>query len=217
VITDIIFDLDGTLVDSAADIISCLERAFVAASYPHLVRVDKSFIGPPLGELIRLVSPGISDREAEAVKGHFRKYYDGSTLDRTTFMIGARETLELLQAMNRKLYLVTNKPKRPTEIILNNLKIDCFCDIITPDVQPGRTLSKPEMVSLVMRKWGLDSRWTGMVGDTVHDVHAARENKIISIIVTNGYGDERSIRESRPEHIIENLRSFNTIISRILN
>jgi phosphoglycolate phosphatase len=217
VITDIIFDLDGTLVDSAADIIVCLEKAFVAAAYPHPVKVDKSFIGPPLSELIRLVSPGISERDVEAVKGHFRIYYDSSTLDRTTFMLGARETLELLKAKNRKMYLVTNKPKKPTEIILNNLKIDFFCDIITPDVQPGRTLSKPEMVSLVMRKWGLDSRWTGLVGDTAHDVHAARENGIISIIVTNGYGDVNSIRESRPEYIIQDLGSFDSIIKHVFH
>ena len=216
-ITDIIFDLDGTLVDSAEDIIQCLERAYVAASFPQPVKVEKSFIGPPLNELIRLVSPAISGHEAAAVQKKFRTFYDGSKLDRTTFKEGAQDTLELLQAMNRKMYLVTNKPKMPTEIILNNLKIDCFCDIITPDMQPGRTLSKPEMVALVMRKWGLDSRRTGMVGDTAHDVHAARENGIISIIVTNGYGDEPSIRESRPEYIIENLGSFNSIISHILN
>lgn len=217
VITNLLFDLDGTLVDSSADIIHCLDRAYAAASYPSPVKIDRSFIGPPLNELIRLVSPGISLREAEAVQGHFRTCYDKSSLDRTIFMEGARDALELLKALKRKMYLVTNKPKKPTEIILKNLKIDCFCDIITPDVQPGRTLSKPEMVAFVMKKWGLDNRSTGMVGDTAHDVHAARENGIISIIVSNGYGDEHSIRESSPEYVIDTLGKFSSIAEHVLN
>jgi phosphoglycolate phosphatase len=217
VITDFLFDLDGTLVDSSADIIHCLKSAYAAASFPLPITVVRSFIGPPLNELIRLVSPGISNRDAEAIQEHFRTCYDKSTMARTIFMEGASDTLELLKIMNRKMYLVTNKPKKPTEIILNNLNIDCFCDIMTPDVQPGRILSKPEMVALVMMKWGLDSRFTGMVGDTAHDVKAARENGIISIIVKNGYGNEQTIRESRPEHLIDNLSAFGSLIEHVLN
>src|SRR5574337_65641 len=78
VITDILFDLDGTLVDSAGDIINCLSRAYTAFSPELTVQIDKSHIGPPLKDIIRLITPDIDSKGMEFIIQQFRTCYDDS-------------------------------------------------------------------------------------------------------------------------------------------
>ncbi len=212
-INNIIFDLDGTLVDSADDIIDCLSRAYSAATLTCNTKIDKSFIGPPLQNIIHSVSPDLDSRNVEKIMRHFRTYYDTSNLTKTTFKKKALETLHYFKAHNKQLFIVTNKPIIPTEIILKNLNIAFFCDIITPDVQTGLTLNKSEMVSFLKQKWKLNAATTLMVGDTATDVYAAREHGIISAVVLNGYGDRDSIEKSKPEYMIDSLDELEVIIS----
>ncbi len=211
-IDNIIFDLDGTLVDSADDIIDCLSRAYAAVSIPCTTKIDKSFIGPPLQNIIHSVSPALDSRDVGKIITHFRACYDTSNLAKTRFKKKALETLHFFKALNKKLFIVTNKPITPTKIILKNLNIAFFCDIITPDIQAGFTFSKSEMVFFLKQKWKLNVAATLMVGDTASDVYAAREHGIISAIVLNGYGDRESIQKSKPEYLINSLDKLEKII-----
>jgi phosphoglycolate phosphatase len=213
IIDNIIFDLDGTLVDSAGDIIDCLEKAYAATSRCHAIWIDKSFIGPPLREMITMLTPELDAEDVERVIRNFRRCYDSSQLGKTTFQEGASDLLSFLRAQNKKLFIVTNKPRIPTEIIIKNLKIDYVHDIITPDIRPGCSLSKPKMISYVKNKWNLNDDRTMMVGDTASDAYAARENRLISVIVLNGYGDRESIQESRPEYIVDKLDALKEILT----
>src|SRR5574341_353000 len=142
-INSVIFDLDGTLVDSAEDIIDCLEKAYTEAEVASYIgRLDKSIIGPPLRELIRQATPELHDEKMEYIVKQFRKYYDASPLDKTRLKNGARNALCHLTALDKKMILVTNKPMQPTRKILANLNLNYFEDVVTPDVHSGRTLDK---------------------------------------------------------------------------
>ena len=202
-INTILFDLDGTLVDSAEDIIYCLTQAYASVSIQLTTPIDKSIIGPPLREIIKLVTPSLDAKEVESVMGFFRTCYDYSTLDRTAFKEGVPDILSFLSALKKVMYIVTNKPKAPTNVILNKLKMNGFCGIITPDTQLGRHLSKAEMISHVINTWNLKRQNIIMVGDTASDVYAAHEQGISSVAVLNGYGDRKSIEESKPAYLIE--------------
>ena len=211
-IDTILFDLDGTLVDSADDIIDCLSRAYAARLAESSIAIHKSFIGPPLRDIIRLIKPELDENGVDGVIQEFRSCYDAGRMERTVCKEGARDALSFLSLRKKTLFLVTNKPRRPTDIIINNLKISVFCDIITPDMRPGSHLSKPEMISHVKKKWNLSADKTMMVGDTASDAFAARDNGIMSAIVLNGYGDRASIRNSGPDHILDSLAALKNIV-----
>lgn len=211
-IDNILFDLDGTLVDSADDIIDCLSRAYAVRSIELPSAIHKSLIGPPLRDIVRLITPELDENAVDLVIREFRYCYDASRMERTGWKEGARDTLSFLSFRKKTLFLVTNKPRKPTDIIINNLKISMFCDIITPDMRPGSHLSKPEMISHVKKKWNLGTDKTMMVGDTASDAFAARDNGIMSAIVLNGYGDRVSIQNSRPGHILDSLAALKNIV-----
>ncbi len=211
-IDDIIFDLDGTLVDSAADIIDCLAKAYASVSMSGTVEIKKTHIGPPLREIVRSVTPGLDEKIVAQIIKLFRRRYDRSALKKTVFKEGVDETLKTLAGLDKRMFLVTNKPITPTRSILSNLGISFFCDIVTPDILPDRIMSKSEMVLYVKGKWRLKTESTLMVGDTASDVHAARDNGIISAILTNGYGDVESIIDSKPEYLIDSFYDLTKIV-----
>jgi phosphoglycolate phosphatase len=211
IINTVLFDLDGTLVDSADDIIDCLSQAYAAASFCSMPRIEKSFIGPPLQAIIQSVSPGLGVGEVEQIVKNFRSFYDLSALNKTVFKKNVRETLLSLKARNKLLFVVTNKPFIPVKKIIKKLNIDFFCDIMTPDIKSGFSFTKSEMVSFLKQKWKLNAETTLMVGDTASDVYAAREHDIASAIVLNGYGDRDSILKSRPEYVVDNFYELNKL------
>jgi phosphoglycolate phosphatase len=197
-----LLDLDGTLVDSADDIIDCLKLAYFREVGKKLA-VDKSFIGPPLREIIMNAAPWLGQEQAEAVFKSFRGFYDNSGLEKTVLREGVPETLKKLSEEGIKMFLVTNKPARPTGTILKKLKIDCFHDTISPDKNGGPSMVKADMVRFILDKWGLSKGNTLMVGDSSEDARAARENGLASAILLNGYGNADSIRRSMPEYILD--------------
>lgn len=209
---NIIFDLDGTLVDSADDIIDCLKNAYAIMPANNISTIDKSYIGPPLKEMIQLVTPGLDQDLVNNIIKRFRHYYDQSNLEKTIFKDGVSRTLDFLHSLNKKMFLATNKPNAPTQKILKNLSINRFCDIVTIDLNPAFPLTKREMISYLLSKWGLDKPKTLMVGDTESDVFAARANGIASAILLDGYGDKYSIEKSRPEYTINTIDALKEIM-----
>ena len=119
VIQNILFDLDGTLVDSFADIAECLERSYFEALRMKDVKISREVIGPPLANIIRKVTPDLSEDQVNDLLKVFRHYYDTSNMDGTVPYKGVMETLEELKLKNYLLFLVTYKPFVPTMKIVN--------------------------------------------------------------------------------------------------
>jgi phosphoglycolate phosphatase len=200
----IIFDLDGTLVDTSGDIIDCLKKAYQKCKISlRDAAITRSFIGPPLTEMIKSATPHISEGETSAVVREFRRCYDRGDYRRTKLYDGVRELLINLLDAGVRLFLVTNKPRVPTGKILKILDMNFFRDVVTPDVQTGHAYDKTEMVYFLIRKWGLLKAFTAIVGDSPSDVLAAHSNGIVAISVLSGYGDPGELRASKPHYILD--------------
>lgn len=78
-IKNIIFDLDGTLINSAGDIIHCLKNAYISIPEYSNMEISSSIIGPPLNELIKKITPEITEEQAQIVTKEFRNCYDNSS------------------------------------------------------------------------------------------------------------------------------------------
>jgi len=207
-IRNILFDLDGTLINSAGDVLFCLQNAYNTVPALAHARPDASHIGPPLQELIRNVTPDITEEQALAVTRAFRACYDKSTYERTTLQPGAEELLSNLKECHVRLFIATNKPRLATIQILVAKQIDCFEGIVTPDLLGSKNLDKAGMIEYILSTWNLKREETLMVGDDASDILAATRNQISSAAVLNGYGNKNRIREAKPLYVFQTLGEF---------
>lgn len=214
-ISNILFDLDGTLVDSAGDIIDCLQKAYSVVSPTRNVIIIKTFIGPPLAEVIKLATPDITKDEADCVIKEFRIRYDNSDFPKTVPYEGVHDLILNLKNDGMRLFVVTNKPLVATSQILKKIRKEYFSDVITPDCIPGVKMEKSQMVSHLIEKWNLSRKECIMIGDSDADVKAAQVNGIASVAVLSGYGDKGNIAVVNPDYVIEKMSLLYGLLTNI--
>lgn len=203
---NILFDLDGTIVDSSLDIIACVRAAFSEVSGgSESPEVSPELIGLQLREILLGMEPGMGEERQRALAAAFRRIYDGSGFPATKLYPGARRVLEGLRDAGADLFVVTNKPSRPTADIVNKFGLEMFKAVICPDSLGGDKMSKNEMVKYVILKWALIPAKTVMVGDAEPDLQAASGNGIHAVAVLYGYGNTGRLMALKPELFINSL------------
>lgn len=212
---NIIFDLDGTLINSAGDVVYCLKKAYCSISELSNIEISESFIGPPLYELIKRITPGISDEQTDIIIKEFRNCYDNSSFSKTRLNEGVYKLIKDLKNLKIKIFIATNKPFFVTKKILKTLKIDDFDDVITLDVVAGKKMDKTEMISHIINKWNIKKENTIMVGDDASDIIAAHNNGLRSVAVLNGYGDTNKLYKAKPLYVMNSIKDFDNILKHI--
>jgi len=206
-IENIIFDLDGTLIDSVEDVAICLQKAYSMVCNINEIKISRFDIGPPLYNMIKKLSPDLNEEQIESIIAIFRNCYDSSDYNKTFLYSGVRELLIKLKEGNIKLFLATNKPIIPTKKIVKKLRIEYFLDIVTSDSEHV-TMNKTEIIGHLIKKWNMDEEKTIMIGDTPSDVIASHNNSISSVALLKGYGDIKSLYDSKPTYTIEHIEDF---------
>jgi phosphoglycolate phosphatase len=188
-IENIIFDLDGTLVDSFPGI-EYASRCAVASVCPKRGSFDlRPFIGPPIDEIFHLLFPDIAKMELETLVKEFRKVYDNDGWQKTVLFDGVKETLTKLQDFKISKYVVTSKPKLPAEKILDLLNIrSLFVDVLCPDSATPAFPLKSAAIACLITKHGLDHEKILSIGDTNEDEVAAKTCGVRFAAASYGYG-----------------------------
>lgn len=202
----IVFDLDGTLIDSFGDVLSCLKRtAGGAVSF----EAARTYMGLPLSEILRSAEPALDDKKLGKLCAKFREIYDVSDYPLTKLMPEVSNVLNTLSAYGVEMFVATNKPMKPTLRIMAKLKMTAwFKDVVTPDILAGGKMSKSEMLSFLINKWRLNKEMTIMVGDSDLDIAASKQNLVVSAYLTSGYGDTSKAELLRPDFILPGLSSL---------
>jgi phosphoglycolate phosphatase len=186
----IIFDLDGTLIDSAEELRAILNLILGGLGLRSIQPSEiRSMIGDGVLKLIErgLTASGGGPLQAEALYPRFIELYENNPTAHTRCYPGVAETLAMLHGRGFCLAVVTNKPIAVTTKILRSHRLaDVFKVVIGGDVLPQR---KPDPTPLLeaARRLDLPVSRLLMVGDNVHDVEAARAAGMRSIAVTYGY------------------------------
>jgi len=187
-ITTVLFDLDGTIIDSAEGILSGLRRALDELGLPRLDHdTERSLIGPPVrAELVKLFG---HERSRELVT-LYRRYY-GETMFKVATYDGITEVIEDLLRRGVVTAVATSKPEPAATAIITELGLaDHFATVCGHSEDHSRQ-TKTLVVSEAMRRLGSPSPTSAlMVGDRFYDVHGARDNGIGCLGAGWGYGLE---------------------------
>jgi phosphoglycolate phosphatase len=196
----VIFDLDGTLVDSAAEIVGTLHAAwqeiFPGRAFPE----SRLAIGPPLDATLAALDPGLDPQMRAALAASFRARYDRSDYARTLPYPGVPEILDALTERGDRCHLATNKRRTPSLAIAARWFPGRFASVACSDgVWPDdgtRPAGKSAMIDWILR--GGDRASATFVGDTTEDVSAGRACGVRTIAVSWGYG-AAALREAKAD------------------
>lgn len=208
-VDNLVFDLDGTLIDSVPGIGSSLAEAFLSIGRTMPAADLRRSIGPPIGVISRRLEPSLSEDEVVSIEKAYRTSYDTNGWRQTVPFSGVAETLQVLHRSRYRLFVVTNKPRIPSEKILLQLGLlSLFQSICTRDTRTPPFSSKAEMLNDVMQQHKLNPASTVMIGDTSEDGEAAEANGIRFIYASYGYGS--------PTHAHLTIHDFSNLRSALL-
>jgi phosphoglycolate phosphatase len=206
-----LFDLDGTLIDSAPDLAQAVDAMLADLRRPLAGEEQvRYWVGNGAARLVKRALTREWDGEPQkalferALRLFFR-YYGDNLVDRTRLYPGVREGLDALHDNGIKLGIVTNKPARFTLPILARLGIDHEFDVVVA----GDTLDqkKPHPAPLLYAANGLGIRPSRivMVGDSMNDVLVAWEAGMAIVFVPYGYNHGSDIFDAQPDAVIDSL------------
>lgn len=195
----ILFDLDGTIVDSAGGIISSLAYTFRALDVP--VPTDAQlmhWVGPPIMDSFRDLAGFGPEMSARALAVYREHYVEFGLFDADPYP-GVADVLRDIHAAGIPLSLATSKPESSARRILEHLHLaDLFTELTGASEDEVRS-AKADVVAEALRRLaarGVDLSNPVMVGDRKHDVHGAAEHAVPTIFVTWGYGDASEARDT---------------------
>jgi len=210
----VVFDLDGTLVHSAPDILAALEQALHEAKIPFTRPLPESLIGPPvLGMIERLGAPRTAEQESAAVAA-FRRIYDPSPMSRSRPYPGGERLLRELSAQGVRVHVATNKPEKPTRVLLGRFFEGLVVDICCVDSLPGPRLTKEQMLQELTRRHGLDPASAAIVGDAASDIRAGQALGWQTIAVTWGYSARSELFDAGPSAIVDDIEALSKMLLR---
>jgi phosphoglycolate phosphatase len=184
----LIFDLDGTLIDSAPSILAGFALTLESRGIKPKVPLDNRLIGPPLMEALKKASGIEQDALIEELARDFKTDYDEVGYKETLEYPGITGALKALLAGGVSLYIVTNKRIEPTRKIICLLGWgDVFTGVYSPDSLNTPPRSKSDVICYSMQHHGMNPQETVYVGDREDDIEAAEKSGIGFIGVTWGY------------------------------
>ena len=200
----LIFDLDGTLIDSKLDL-----ALAVNATLEHMGRRALAheqiygYVGDGASMLVkRALGDGATVTEAEAGLSHFLSYYRAHMLDNTITYPGVREGLALLQ--HHPMAVLTNKPVRFSQRILDGLGIAGYFRFVYGGNSFQTKKPDPEGVNVLLRDLAVAPLEAMMIGDSAVDVRTARNAGTWACGVTYGLGAE-GLRAHPPDLMLDSL------------
>ncbi len=202
----LIFDLDGTLIDSYEAIHIGLLEAFNHFTIPPLPYHQlREYLGGSLEEILKSFLPPHQREEARSV---FREKYRDIYLDKTSLLDGARDVIEELFRRSIRLAVASNKSGKFCRKLLAHFEIDRFFSTIVGVGDGLRPKPFPDMVNTVVRDLDLHPNEVIMVGDTVEDIRAGNAAGIDVYALGSGYHPLEKLIRERPRRILRELKDL---------
>jgi len=194
------FDLDGTLIDSAAGITRCVAYALEKLDQPVPGEAAlRKWIGPPLrtsfGPLLGDI--GRTERAVEL----YRERFDAIGWSEHTIYPGIEQALRELHAAGHRLAVVTAKIEPHAERIVAHLPFGALFETVSGATSDGRIGEKPELIAAALERMQVAPAQTWMIGDRLMDIDGARHHGMRSVGVLWGFGEASELRDAGATHL----------------
>ena len=207
----IIYDLDGTLVDTREDIARAVNHMLKAMGQPPMEqKTIEKYVGRGLHYLIQHCLQIKDAKQVEKGAKVYRKHYGEHMLDHTDLY---PETLKVLDHFKPvKQAVITNKPNPFTCDILKALKvIDYFAEVVAGDSEYPKK-PDPTSVQTLMKREGILPQEALFIGDSPIDIETARNAGIETVVITHGFTGEDELKCAAPDHMVQ---SFSELLALI--
>lgn len=205
-IHSLIFDLDGTLLNTIADLAHSTNYALEKSGFPtHAIEAYKYFVGNGINKLFERALPeGERTQENIArIRSAFLVYYDAHNADYTAPYPGIPELLSQLQADGMALAVASNKYQRATEKLVRQYFPDIRFAAVFGQREGIPTKPDPTVVRDVLQITGCTAEETLYVGDSGVDMQTAANGGLVSIGVTWGFRPRAELEECGARHIVD--------------
>ena len=203
----LLFDLDGTLTESAPGILNSVRYTLAHYQIPEeSVLPLERFIGPPLMESF-MNFLGLPEEEAKRAVYIYREYFAEKGIFENAPYEGIPEVLQRLVSAGLTLGVATSKPEHFARRILEHYDLEQYFQVICGALDEGPNGTKPAVMRRAIRemeeKFGASKDKMIMIGDREHDIFGAKETGIASMGVLYGYGDREELEKAGADLICE--------------
>lgn len=211
----LLFDLDGTLIDSGQDLIAAVQHGFQALGSPApAADAIVTHIGKPLVDFPQLLGYDFTDEQCQNFAQGYRSYYSQHCADRTTIYPDVPEVLTALRLAGIKTAVVTTKSQAQAEVVLSALRLRDYFDYVHGWLKGRRHKPDPEPVRLALGALGADASCALMVGDSEQDILAAQAAGVDACACLYGYRGEAELLSFRPSYALRQFREIVEIVLR---
>ena len=210
----VVFDLDGTLIDSAPDLATAVDATLGDRNLPP-AGVDKvrrwvgngsyKLVERALADARDVAGDTLDKAEVDAAHERFLIHYAAAPCDRTLLYDGVRECLEAMRARHIACVLVTNKPSAFLPAILERFELGPFFALTLGGDSLREKKPHPAPLLHAAEHTGIVPARALMVGDSRHDVQAGKAAGFRTLAVTYGYNHGEPIADSAPDHVTDSL------------
>lgn len=194
----IVFDWDGTIMDSAAHIVACLQTAISDLKLPHKNEEEvKNIIGLGLREALHVLCPHATNDELTALTARYRDHFFNQESEPCELFSGARELIEKLHAQDYYLAVATGKGRHGLDKVLNETGLGEYFPI-TRCADETHSKPHPQMLLDIIDWYGVEANETIMIGDTDYDLQMANNATAHSVGVTYGVHEKQRLLDCKP-------------------
>lgn len=211
----VIFDLDGTLIDTLEDLKDSINFALKQHGMPERSLEEvRSFVGNGVKKLVfRSVPENTSDELRESCLKAFKAHYITNSMNKTKPYSGICELIKKLKEKGVKLAVVTNKTQDAADGIMNEFFKDDF-EIIIGQIDGVAQKPQPDGVWYAIEKLGASKQNSVYIGDSEVDCLTAKNSGISIIGVTWGFRGRRVLEENNADYIVDSPEEIIDIITK---
>jgi phosphoglycolate phosphatase len=205
----VIFDLDGTLIDSKLDLVHSVNAARAHMDLPPIpAELVASYVGNGAPVLMRrALGPDASEADVQRALRYFLDYYREHMLDNTYLYPGVREALDRMHDAGTQMAVLTNKPVRFSQALVEGLGLGGHFFRIYGGNSFEQKKPDPVGILTLLEETGAVKHHTIMVGDSHVDVRTARNAQVLACGVTYGFQPE-SFEQDPPDLVVDDMQQL---------
>ena len=209
----IIYDLDGTLIDSTMAIVETFNRVVEEQGEPACPNIEiEEMIGLPLTEMFRRVLPPPKHVRVQACWNRFIQIYADVGLRKTRILPGVMETLSFFKDADYMQSIATTKRSDVASSLLSKLGLLHYFDLVLGITDVDSPKPAPDIINLTLNRLGVELREAVFIEDTTIGLEAGVRAGVHTVGVTTGTHDRERLSILHPDYIIDGLTELMQLI-----